>query len=132
MTVFEGDHGSCYFHPSSEDAQMTWNCLIEVQRRLGANSLIGRELFPLVTDAGFARVRIEPKMVYIDQSHPELMESFVHKTIIPMVEGVKDQALEMELIDATSWSNGIRDLDRIRHLDAGIFCYTFFKGSAIR
>ena len=44
---------------------MTWNCLIEVQRRLGANSLIGRELFPLITDAGFARVRVEPKMVYI-------------------------------------------------------------------
>ena len=111
---------------------MTWNCLIEVQRRLGANSLIGRELFPLMTHAGFTRVRVEPKMVYIDQSRPELMESFVHKTIIPMVEGVKDQALEMELIDATSWRNGIRDLDRIRHSDAGIFCYTFFKGRAIR
>ena len=132
VTVFEGDHGSCYFHPSSEDAQMTWNCLIEVQRRLGANSLIGRELFPLVTDAGFARVRIEPKMVYIDQSRPKFMESFVHKTIIPMVEGVKDQALEMDLIDADSWRSGISDLHRIRHSEAGIFCYTFFKCNAIR
>ncbi|MDP6268716.1 MAG: hypothetical protein QGF47_13790, partial [Arenicellales bacterium] len=132
VTVFEGDHGSCYFYPPSEDALMAWNCLIEVQRRLGANSLIGRELFPLMTHAGFTRVRVEPKMVYIDQSRPELMESFVHKTIIPMVEGVKDQALEMDLIDASSWDNGISDLHRIRHLETGIFCYTFFKGNAIK
>ena len=132
VTVFEGDHGSCYFYPPSEDALMAWNCLIEVQRRLGANSLIGRELFPLITDAGFAQVRVEPKMVYIDQSRPELMESFVHKTIIPMVEGVRDNALEMDLIDASTWHNGISDLHRIRHLETGIFCYTFFKGNAIR
>ena len=111
---------------------MTWNCLIEVQRRLGANSLIGRELFPLMTRAGFTQVRVEPKMVYIDQSRPELMESFVHKTIIPMVEGVKDHALEMDLIDEHTWHNGISDLHRIRHLETGIFCYTFFKGNAIR
>ena len=132
VTVFEGDHGSCYFYPPSEDALMTWNCLIKVQRRLGANSLIGRELFPLITDAGFARVRVEPKMVYIDQSRPELMESFVHKTIIPMVEGVRDHALEMDLIDEPTWHNGISDLHRIRHSEMGIFCYTFFKGRAIR
>ena len=50
VTVFEGDHGSCYFNPPSEDAQMAWNCLIEVQRQLGANSLVGRELFPLLTE----------------------------------------------------------------------------------
>ena len=111
---------------------MTWNCLIEVQRRLGANSLIGRELFPLIPDAGVARVRVEPKMVYIDQSRPELMESFVHKTIIPMVEGVRDHALEMDLIDEPTWHNGISDLHRIRHSEMGIFCYTFFKGRAIR
>ena len=132
VTVFEGDHGSCYFYPPSEDALMAWNCLIEVQRQLGANSLIGRELYPLMANAGFARVWVEPKMVYIDQSNPDLMESFVHKTIIPMVEGVKDQALEMDLIDASSWDNGISDLHRIRHLETGIFCYTFFKGNAIK
>ena len=111
---------------------MAWNCLIEVQRRLGANSLIGRELFPMMTHAGFTRVRVEPKMVYIDQSRPELMESFVHKTIIPMVEGVREHAIEMDFIDEPTWHNGISDLHRIRHSEMGIFCYTFFKGRAIR
>ena len=48
ITVFEGDHGSCYFHPQTKEAMQAWNCLIEVQERLGANSLVGRELFPLI------------------------------------------------------------------------------------
>ncbi|GIS91551.1 MAG: hypothetical protein CM1200mP20_15920 [Pseudomonadota bacterium] len=95
VTVFEGDHGSCYFHPQSKDATMAWNCLVEVQRQLGANSLIGRELYPLIHESGFRDVRITPKMVYIDQSLPLLMESFVSKTIIPMVEGVKEGALDL-------------------------------------
>jgi len=48
ITVFEGDHGSCYFHPQTKEARQAWNCLIEAQERLGANSLVGRELFTLI------------------------------------------------------------------------------------
>jgi ubiquinone/menaquinone biosynthesis C-methylase UbiE len=130
LTVFEGDHGSCYFHPQSKEASMAWNCLVEVQRRLGANSLIGRELYPLINDSGFRDVRITPKMVYIDQSLPKLMDSFVSKTIIPMVEGVKVPALGLGLIDEKSWHKGIDDLHQITRLEKGTFCYTFFKGEA--
>ena len=109
---------------------MAWNCLVEVQRRLGANSLIGRELYPLINDSGFRDVRITPKMVYIDQSLPKLMDSFVSKTIIPMVEGVKVPALGLGLIDEKSWHKGIDDLHQITRLEKGTFCYTFFKGEA--
>ena len=130
VTVFEGDHGSCYFHPQSKDATMAWNCLVEVQRQLGANSLIGRELYPLIHESGFRDVRITPKMVYIDQSLPLLMESFVSKTIIPMVEGVKEAALDLGLTDDWTWQNGINDLHQITRVKDGTFCYTFFKGQA--
>ena len=132
ITVFEGDHGSCYFHPQTKEAAQAWNCLIEVQKRLGANSLIGRELFPLIKASGFRNIRVVPKMLYIDQTSPELRESFVKKTIIPMVEGVKAQSLDLGLIDKRAWQNGIEGLHRTRTDESGVFCYTFFKGTAIR
>ena len=132
ITVFEGDHGSCYFHPQNKEATQAWNCLIEVQKRLGANSLIGRELFPLIKASGFRNIRVVPKMLYIDQTSLELRESFVKKTIIPMVEGVKTQSLDLGLIDKRAWQKGIEGLHRTRTDENGVFCYTFFKGTAIR
>ena len=131
ITVFEGDHGSCYFHPQIKEAIQAWNCLIEVQERLGANSLVGRELFPLIKASEFRNVCVVPKMVYIDQAFPELRESFVKKTIIPMVEGVKTQSLDLGLINEQAWQKGIEGLHRTRTDENGVFCYTFFKGTAI-
>jgi ubiquinone/menaquinone biosynthesis C-methylase UbiE len=128
MTVIEGDHGSCYFHPETSEAMRAWNCLIEVQADLGGNSLIGRQLFPLLTQAGFREVQASPRMVYMDQSKPDLMDMFVRKTIIPMVEGVRAAALERGLIDAFAWAKGIADLHHIADGAVGTFCYTFFKG----
>lgn len=132
ITVFEGDHGSCYFHPETKEAIDTWNCLVKVQRRLGGNSLVGRQLFPLLQTSQFRNIRVSPKIVYIDKSSPKLRESFVSKTIIPMVEGVKMQSLDLKLIDERTWQQGIEGLHRTHLNDDGIFCYTFFKGTAFR
>jgi SAM-dependent methyltransferase len=132
ITVIEGDHGSCYFYPETDEALRAWNCLIRVQAFLGGNSLIGRQLFPLVTQAGFRDVRVSPRMVYIDASKPELMVSFVEKTIIPMVEGVEERALEMGFMDKTAWDKGIHDLHQVAERDDGTFCYTFFKAVAVK
>lgn len=132
ITVIEGDHGSCYFHPQSDAALLAWNCLIRVQAHLGGNSLIGRQLFPLLKQAGFGDVRVSPRMVYIDQSKPELMDNFVLKTIIPMVAGVSAQALAMELTDERSWETGIRDLYKVAEREDGTFLYTFFKAVGVK
>lgn len=128
ITVAEGDHGSCYWHPSTEASRRAWNCLIDVQAGLGHNSLIGRQLFPLLTEAGFRNVRVSPRMVYADYSDPDLMDAFVRFTIIPMVEGVRDEALRQGLIDEGTWEQGIRDLHAVEEREDGVFCYTFFKG----
>jgi hypothetical protein len=127
MTVIEGDHGSCFFHPETKEALHVWNCLIRAQARLGGNSLIGRELYPLLTRAGFSDVRVSPRFVYCDHSRPDRIDGFVRKTIIAMVEGVKTRALEMGFADETSWAAGIRALNRVADEPQGTFCYTFFK-----
>ena len=49
-------------------------------------------------------------MVYVDSSKPGLVDGFILKTIIPMVEGVKDQALEMKMIGEGEWKKGIEEL----------------------
>ncbi len=71
-------------------------------------------------------------MVYIDQSRPKLMDGFVKHTIIPMVEGVRAQVLEMALMDEATWEKGIKDLYRVAQSDRSTFCYTFFKGIATK
>ena len=130
ITVMEGDHGSCYWHPETQESVAAWKCLVSVQARTSGDSLIGRRLYPLLSGAGFLDVRVSPRMVYADQSTPRLQDAFVRKTIIPMVEGVKEKALEWRLMDAASWARGIADLHQTADRPDGTFCYTFFKAVA--
>ena len=131
ITVIEGDHGSTYFHPESQLASKTVQCLIDIQARMGGNSLIGRQLYPLLKNAGFRDVKVSPRMVYVDSSRPGLVEGFTRNTFIAMVEGVRQQALDWQLMDEARWDAGIAELYASSGED-GVFCYTFFKGTAVR
>jgi SAM-dependent methyltransferase len=131
ITVIEGDHGSAYFHPDSMEARKTIQCLIDLQAQLGGNSLIGRQLFPLLCRAGFVGPVVSTRMVYVDSSTPEYVEGFTKNTFIAMVEGVKKQAVDSGMLDEVTWEKGIKDLYRTTEAD-GTFCYTFFKGSAFK
>lgn len=130
VLVVEGDHGSCHFHPSTPDAVRAWNCLIQVQAELGGDSLIGRALYPLLCAAGFQEVQVSPRMVYADSSRPRVQHEFVLQTIVPMVEGVREQALREGLMSSEAWDRGIADLKATGSTPGGTFCYTFFKASA--
>ncbi len=129
LTVIEGDHGSVYFHPESAAARRAIQCLIDLQARAGGDSLIGRSLYPLLTDAGFRDVEVSPRMVYVDASRPHLVDGFTRKTFTAMVEGVGERAIADGLIDEATWRQGIRDLHRTAEVD-GTFCYAFFKAVA--
>lgn len=131
ITVIEGDHGSFYCHPETAAARRTVDCLVCLQASLGGDSLIGRRLYPLLIASEFTEVRVEPRMVYVDGSRPELIEGFSRNTFIAMVRGVREQALAGGLIDAATWDQGIRDLELATGSDA-TFCYTFFRAMAIR
>lgn len=128
MTVIEGDHGSTYFHPDSDAANRAIGCLVELQRRAGGNALIGRQLYPLMVEAGLAAVHVSPRMVYVDSSRPDLVEGFTKKTFTAMVEGVRQSAIETGLADPKAFDAGVRDLHRTTQAD-GVFCYTFFKAT---
>jgi ubiquinone/menaquinone biosynthesis C-methylase UbiE len=131
ITAIEGDHGSWYAYPQTRESTRAVQCLIEAQARLGGDSLIGRRVYPLLVEAGFENVSVSPRMVYVDSSRPDLVENFSKRTFIAMVEGVREQALAMGLIDEATWKKGIADLYRATEKD-GTFCYTFFKGTADR
>ena len=126
ITVIEGDHGSAYFYPKSEAAQKAILCLVELQRRAGGNAMMGRELYPLLTQAGFKSVHVSPRMVYVDSGKPELVEGFTKKTFTAMIEGVRESAINSGIIEQSVFDQGIRDLYRTTEPD-GVFCYTFFK-----
>jgi SAM-dependent methyltransferase len=127
MTVIEGDHGSTYFHPGSDAARKAIQCLVELQRLAGGNALIGRQLYPLMVEAGLEAVQVSPRMVYVDSSRPDLVDGFTRKTFTAMIEGVRESAIEAGLTDPGAFDAGIRDLYRTAQTD-GVFCYTFFKG----
>lgn len=127
LTVIEGDHGSTYFHPDSEYARRAIGCQVELQRRAGGNSNIGREVYPLMVQAGLAGVRVSPRMVYVDASKPALVDGFTRKTFTAMIEGVRETALAAGLAGPEDFDRGVADLYRTAS-DDGVFCYTFFKG----
>jgi protein-L-isoaspartate O-methyltransferase len=128
ITVIEGDHGSAFFYPRSNDAERAIGCLVEIQRLAGGNALIGRELWHLLNEAGAGSVHVSPRMVYVDESRPDLVEGFTRNTFTAMVEGVEKEAVALGFIDVNTWRNGIRDLYRTAE-PGGTFCYTFFKAT---
>jgi SAM-dependent methyltransferase len=129
ITVIEGDHGSAYSFPRSEAAQEAIRCQVELQAKSGGNALIGRELYPLLHSAGFEKITVSPRMVYVDGSRPGLIEGFTKNTFTAMIQGVRERALNDRIIDAATFDRGIRDLYRTAQAD-GVFCYTFFKAVA--
>jgi ubiquinone/menaquinone biosynthesis C-methylase UbiE len=126
ITVIEGDHGSAYFYPESAAAHKAIQCQVELQRRAGGNAMIGRELYPLLTQAGFNSVRVSPRMVYVDSGKPQLVDGFTKKTFTAMIEGVREPAISSGIIEKDVFDQGIKDLYRTAKAD-GVFCYTFFK-----
>jgi len=127
ITVIEGDHGSTYFYPESPAAQAAIQCQITLQREAGGNALIGRQLYPLMVEAGFDAVHVSPRMVYVDSSRPELVDGFTRKTFTAMIEGIRESAIAAGVTEAEIFDAGVRDLHRTTEAD-GVFCYTFLKG----
>lgn len=131
ITAVEGDHGSAYFHPDSPHARRAIRCLVELQARMGGNSEIGRQLYPLLRTAEYEDVRVSPRTVYVDSGAPNLVEGFTKQTFIAMVEGVRDPTIRSGLMEEAEWNRGIRDLHRTTGED-GTFVYTFFKATAVK
>ncbi len=127
LTVIEGDHGSAYFHPDDPAAHVAIRCQVEMQRQAGGDALIGRQVYPLMVEAGFDDVRVSPRMVYVDASRPDLVDGFTRKTFTAMIEGVREPAIAAGLAEPATFDAGVRALHRTTEAD-GVFCYTFFKG----
>jgi SAM-dependent methyltransferase len=127
ITVIEGDHGSAYFHPDSPAAHAAIQCQVRLQREAGGNALIGRQLYPLMLEAGFSAVHVSPRMVYVDSSRPDLVDGFTRKTFTAMIEGIREPALAAGLMEPERFDAGVQALHRTTGAD-GVFCYTFFKG----
>jgi ubiquinone/menaquinone biosynthesis C-methylase UbiE len=131
ITAFEGDHGSTYFHPDNALAHRAIQCLVDLQRQGGGNANIGRELYPLLREAGYGAVHVSPRMVYVDASKPKLVDSFTRKTFAAMIDGVREPAVQAGMMSAQDFDAGIRALHRAAE-DDGVFCYTFFKAVALK
>ncbi|MFE0202640.1 methyltransferase domain-containing protein [Streptomyces sp. NPDC058985] len=131
ITVIEGDHGSAYFHPDDEAARAAIACQVTLQRHAGGDALIGRRLFPLLNEADWSGITVTPRTVYVDDSRPELADSFTRRTFTAMISGVREPAVAAGLIDPRTFDAGIAALRRTAEPD-GVFCYTFFKAVAHR
>ena len=129
ITVIEGDHGSAFFYPDNVSAHSAIESLIKMQGQVGGNALIGRQLYPLMVEAGFGDVYVSPRMVYVDGSRPELADAITRKTFTAMIEGVRETAIAAGLVEAECFDEGVKALYRAAEAD-GVFCYTFFKAFA--
>jgi SAM-dependent methyltransferase len=130
ITVIEGDHGSCFWHPETLESVAAWNGLITAQRTIGHDPNIGRRLSPLLHEAGFKRQSCEPAWLYADRLKPKLRDGMVDHIIVPMVQSAEQQILAENLVPKTVYEKGIADLSRVNQIDEGTFFYTWFKALA--
>lgn len=122
MIAIEGDHGSTIFYPDSEQANMAIACQIQLQKQKGGDVNFGRKLYPMFKSIELSDISISPRIVYVDSTKTQLVDDFIKKTFIAMIEGISDEAI---------FEKGIKDLYRTADSD-GVFCYTFFKGFGVK
>lgn len=130
ITVIEGDHGSCFWHPETPESVAAWNGLITAQRAQGHDPNIGRRLTPLLTEAGFDVQSCKPAWLYADRLKSDLRDGMVDHIIVPMVQSAEKQILAKNLVPKDVYQQGIADLSRVDEIDEGIFFYTWFKAVA--
>ena len=92
--------------------------------------MIGRSLYPLIREAGFNDINVEPKTIYADNSKPEVVSGFSKKTFIAMVESVGQEVMDKKFITKENWVRGLEDLNKATKRD-GSFIYTFFKAFGV-
>jgi SAM-dependent methyltransferase len=132
ITVIEGDHGSCFWHPETAESRRAWQAMIRVQQEMGHDPLVGRRLHPLLTQAGFDIDGIVPLSAYADASRPELLDGGINRILAPMMETAREEALRMGLIDRATWEQGIADMHRAATPPDGSVFYTWFRATAVK
>ncbi len=132
ITVIEGDHGSCFWHPETSESLKVWDCMIKAQKDLYHDPLIGRKLYPLLQHAGFNIDYVVPKWAYTDSSSHDLTDGAINKIMVPMTQTARVQSIELGLITPDIWEKGIRDLEEVAVHPQGTFFYTWFKGVATK
>lgn len=132
LTVIEGDHGSCFWHPSTEASRKVWQALSGAQRQLGHNPFIGRELPPLLQRAGLNIEDVSPRWLYAAALNGPALQNGLDKIFVPMVETAKEQALEQGLVSQAEWTQGIGELRASGQPPDGTFFYSWFKGIALK
>lgn len=130
LTVIEGDHGSCFWHPHTAQSQAAWEGLIAAQRANGHDPNIGRRLTPVLTEAGFAVETCRPAWLYADRLNKNLRDGMVNHIIVPMVQSAQEQILADNLVPQSIYRQGIEDLSRVDQIEEGTFFYTWFKALA--
>lgn len=130
LTVIEGDHGSCFWHPETPQSIAAWQGLIAAQRTNGHDPNIGRRLAPLLTEAGFALDSCRPAYLYADCFNVPLRNGMVEHIIVPMVQSAESQILTDRLVPEDVYKKGIEHLIQVNRTADGTFFYTWFKAVA--
>lgn len=131
ITVIEGDHGSTYFYPDSKAARKVVQAQVLLQEKSGGNANIGRALYPLLKKTDFADIKVSPRQIYVDDSKPALVSGFTLNTFTAMIKGISSEAIAQKMMSEDAFQEGIKDLERTA-AGGGTFCYTFFKGIAVK
>jgi ubiquinone/menaquinone biosynthesis C-methylase UbiE len=127
ITVIEGNHDACIWHPHTEASEKVWKAMIKAQHYLGHDPNIGLRLYPLLLHADYQVEWVEPRWVYTDNNNPGLMDGVLNKIIVPMARTAKEKALSLNLIDLVTWEQGMNDLEKVSLPPNGTFFYTWFK-----
>jgi len=132
LTLIEGDHGSGFWTPETENSRMAWKGLVDSQIDLGHDPNIGRRVYPLLKNAGFDVRDVAPKWVYADQSNPVLLDGVINQIIAPMVYSAEKQVLDSALMKQDEWDRGLADIREVARHPEGTFFYTWFKGVGLK
>lgn len=94
-------------------------CLITLQREGGGNALIGRQLHPLLAEAGPRAVRVSPRMVYGTRAALTSPRASQGGPSRPWSMASGAPRWQPGLMDPKHFDAGLRDLQRTTEADGG-------------
>ncbi|MEM9921892.1 MAG: methyltransferase domain-containing protein [Bacteroidota bacterium] len=126
ITVIEGDHGSSLFYPENMFSRKVIEAQVQLQKLRGGNANIGRELYPLLSKAGYREIEVSPRQIYVDETKPTLVNGFIKNTFTAMIQGMSKEMISEGIISMKDADKGIDGLLKTTEKN-GVFSYTFFK-----
>ena len=127
VTVSDNDDGGIIAFPNSPKFFTLWNKYGELAKNRGEDRHIGRQLFSLMSQAGFHSIKIYPLPLHATQENPSMLQMLV-SVPLQILQQEREEMIQVGLATAQDFEEAIKEVQlTLKNPGAFIMGITFFS-----